>query len=170
MNLLFLNKTRYSSKLYELFLKFHADNFGAKYLIYHVIGLIAIIFLLILQLYYSNFIFVGLLAFFSIAYFFFKFIKPVQKVSNDFKSTKISKKESLTYEFYDEFFLITKKNKEYKKYYSNIYKVFEVKHFYYVYASKRTCYIVDKQGFINSDLKKFSKFIKNKCIYIKKDS
>lgn len=163
MNLLFLNKTKYSPKLYELFLNFHTQKFGIKYLLISILGLISIIFILTIQLQTKNFLFFFLLLFTCLGFFFWQFIKPMQNVSKDFKSNQIKKKEVITFEFYEDFFVLTKNDEEYKKYYNNIYKVFEVNHFFYIYINRRKCFILDKSGFIHSDSKKFYTFISKKC-------
>lgn len=146
-----------------MFLDFHTSKFGLKFFLLGVLGILAILAVVIAQISSQNYLLVALTFLALLGFFFLKFIKPIKNVSSDFKSKQIKEKQLLTFEFFDDFFIITKKNKEFKKYYTNVYKVFEVKHFFYIYISKHRCFILEKSGFINSDINKFYTFLDTKC-------
>lgn len=192
MDILFTNKTKNSKKIYDEFLVFHHKTFKLKFWFKTTIVTILLIYILVINLMNNTFMtrLVAICIFLSlIIYLFFKVFKPIKDVEKDYKSSTIQKEEFQIYNFYEKHMTIQKLNISLKdtnevenainvnepnsqiitKKYSNLYKIYETKNFYYFYLNFYRVYIIDKQTFINSSANDFSNYFNKKLRFIKKD-
>ena len=56
MEILFKNKTKYTKKIYQKYLQFHQEKFGNKYTFTTIITILLLLFCIITNLQYSNYV------------------------------------------------------------------------------------------------------------------
>lgn len=170
MSILFKNKTKYTEKIYEEYLKFHYKKFHISYMFYTITIIILIVFCICLHIKYHNYILALTFFFILAAFIIWRFFRPVKQVKNEYESDKISNEKTFTFEFFENHFIISD-NKSYSEIkYRDLYKIFETKNFFYFYKDKTHAFIIDKGGFIKGNSQSFSKFIQKKCKFKYKTS
>ena len=159
MELLFKNVTRYDSKAYNKFVKFHNEKYNDNYFFLTIVLSLLLLYCFILNIQSKNFI-VGLIFILSlIGFIVYRFYIPVRKYKNNSKEFENDKKILYTFYFYNHYFKIDNE----KMYYIKLYKVLETNDYYYLYFNKEYAALVSKKGFKIGNSKDFSKFIKKKC-------
>ncbi len=162
MDELYKNKTKYTQKEYEIFLKSYKKEYAFT-------DSLSIIF---------NFVFWGgcmVLAFAQkewlpaigiliglIVYIWYKFIRPATKQQEILNGPRMSGKFVNSYTFYQNYFDVENPEGNAKIYYMKIYKMVEAKEYYYIYLTKELAYIVSKIGFTKGNSDEFSVFMKKK--------
>ena len=162
MDELFKNKTRYSEKEYNLFLKSYEKEYGFSdtlYIIFNIgfFSLCLVLAILNKEIFLSVVILIGLLI-----YIWYKFIRPTKKIKEETQSNKIKNEYTNTFYFYKYYFRVENPEGKAQISYYKIYKVIETKTHFYIYIARNYAFIISKQGFINSKSEDFSQFIKKK--------
>ncbi len=159
MKILFKNVTRYDSKSYNKFVKFHNEKYSDKYFFVTIVFCILLLYCSILNLKNKN-IMLGLCFIAVILIFIFvRFYLPIRRYKNTSKKYENNQKTLYTFSFYQYFFKIDNQ----RKYYLELYKVIETNDYFYLYFNEDYAALVSKNGFKLGDSKEFSKFIKKKC-------
>jgi len=121
MKILFKNVTRYDSKSYNKFVKFHNEKYSDKYFFVTIVFCILLLYCSILNLKNKN-IMLGLCFIAVILIFIFvRFYLPIKRYKNTSKKYENNQKTLYTFSFYQYFFKIDNQ----RKYYLELYKVIE---------------------------------------------
>lgn len=163
MKILFKNKTKYTSKAYDQFLKFHQRKFGFSYDAYTILIMILLVICIFLQIKYRCWHLVAIFFLILIGFIYYRFFYPIKKISQEVHSEKFEKEKEFAFVFFDDAFEIRDKIYKEKLYYNKLKYVYETKNFVYIYLNKDYAYLLDKSGFITGTSKDFSNFIKKKC-------
>ena len=159
---LFKNKTSYSKEIYDKFLEFHRNKYGFRYKLYNIlviaIVLACIVYLVAYKAYTTAVVFCIILVIFIV----WRFLKPISEVTKDYKSDKVKKSTTYTFNFYDKYFTVQDKKTISKTRYSKLYRIFQTKDFFYLYIDKSHAFLIDKSGFVKGNCNEFYKFIKTK--------
>ena len=163
MKLLFKNTTTYSKHIYDDFLKFHTKKFSFKYHLFSLVVSMLILFLI--MLYVQNHYY-GLAVIFCAcltSFILYRYFHPIEEVNKDYHSDKITKEQSFTFSFYNNYFKVFTKREYSVIYYRELYKIFETDTFFYLYLDNRHSLLLDKSGFKKGTPLTFRDFIKKKC-------
>ncbi len=163
MKLLFKNITTYSQDIYDEFLNFHSRKFSFKY---HLVSLmISMLILFLIMLYIQNHYYELAVIFCACltSFILYRYFSPIEEVSKDYHSDKITKQLSFTFSFYNKYFKVYTKKRYSVIPYRKLYKIFETDTFFYLYLDNRHSFIVDKSGFKKGTPIAFRDFIKKKC-------
>ncbi len=165
MKLLFKNTTTYSKKIYDDFLNFHTKKFSFKYHLFSLIISILIIFLIMIYIknhYYGlAIIFCSCLT----SFILYRYFHPIEQVHKEYHSDKITKEQSFTFLFYDNYFKVYNKAEYSIVYYREIHKVFETSTFFYLYLDNQHSLLLDKSNFKKGTPLAFRNFIRKKCLF-----
>ena len=163
MNILFENKTKYSSEIYTNFLEFHRKKFHLSYLIYNIIVIGLILTFSVLQVQYHNYPSVIILGYVLIGFIVWRYLHPANEIVKEFQSDKFQKEQVFTFKFYSNFLTCeSEKEKSEIKYY-RLYRVFETNDFFYLYIDKNHAFLINKSSFDGNNSADFSNFIHKKC-------
>lgn len=161
MKPLFKNITKYNSKNYEQFIKFHGEKFNFSYNMYTAVMSILLIYCIILNIMQKNIPFVLLFLALLILIFLFRMYLPMKRYQKTKKQYSKNKETSISFIFYKFYFTVGKKTFPYMR----LYKVFETKDYFYLYIDDENAVLVSKNGFRVGTAEEFSKFIKKKCFF-----
>lgn len=163
MKLLFKNTTTYSKHIYDDFLNFHSKKFALKY---HIVSFaISMLIIFLIMLYIQNHYY-GLAIIFCAcltSFILYRYFHPIEEVTQEYHSNKITQKQSFTFCFYKNYFKIYTKKEYSIVHYRKIYKIFETDTFFYIYLDRRHSLLMDKSGFKKGTPLAFRTFIKKKC-------
>lgn len=163
LNILFKNVTKYSKKVYDEFLQFHAKKFSFKYHLFSIAVSMLILFCVMLHIQYHNYgiaiIFCAILTSFIIWRYFY----PIAEVKEDYQSEKVTKQKAFTFTFYQKRFKVYSNMRYSFVKYTDLYKIFETDTFFYLYLDSRHSFLLDKSGFKKGTPSEFRDFIKKKC-------
>ncbi len=163
MKLLFKNTTTYSKHIYDDFLKFHTKKFSFKYHLFSLV--ISMLILFLIMLYVQNHYY-GLAVIFCAcltSFILYRYFHPIEEVNKEYHSNKITKEQSFTFSFYNNYFKVFTKREYSVIYYRELYKIFETDTFFYLYLDNRHSLLLDKSGFKKGTPITFRDFIKKKC-------
>lgn len=162
MEKLFENKTKYSQKEYDIFLKSYEEEYATSDKAYMTFYILFFGLCMILAFKEREFILaISLLIGLGI-YLWYKIIRPFKAVEKDKKSQKLSGSFINKYEFFKNYFRVENPEGEAQIFYFKLYRVVETKSYFYIYISRQYAFIVSKLGFTEGKSEDFSKFIKKK--------
>lgn len=161
MKPLFKNITKYNSKNYEQFIKFHGEKFNFSYNMYTAVMSILLIYCIILNIMQKNIPFVLLFLALLILIFLFRMYLPMKRYQKTKKQYSKNKETSISFIFYKFYFTVGKKTFPYMR----LYKVFETKDYFYLYIDDENAVLISKNGFKMGTAEEFSEFIKKKCFF-----
>ena len=166
LKILFKNTTTYSKETYDKFLEFHRKKFGLKYKLFNIfiifVMLACIIFLVGYHYIHSAIFFCC----FLVGFVFWRYLKPISDVSKEYKSDKIANSSSFTFIFYEKNFTVKDKKYISQIKYRNLYKIFDVDDFFYLYLDKTHSFLLQKDCFSKGDYNEFYSFIKKKISFL----
>lgn len=165
MKILFKNKTKYNTKVYEQYLNFHQNRFGFSYDIYTIFITILLFICMFLQIKYGYWYLSILFLIIIIGFIYYRFFYPVKQISNELHSEKFQKEKEFSFVFFEDHFEI--RNKIYRdiSYYNKLKHIYETKDFFYLYINKDYAYLLSKSGFITGTPNNFANFIRKKCFF-----
>lgn len=157
MKVLFKNTTKYTKENTNNFIEFHSNKYGRKELIRLILIMLCIMYILIFNIIYKNWILVlGAIVVGLIIYL-------IEKNKSEKKAKKRERVKEFTFYFYEKYIKIKyKRNFERLKYF-HLHKIFETDEYFFLYLDEKKSLILSKDGFEIGTAKGFSKFIKNKC-------
>lgn len=157
MKILFKNTTKYDKENCKNFVEFHSNKYGKKELIKIILYGICLLYILIFNIVYKNWLLVlGAIGLAGIIFL-------IEKNKAEKKSKKREKIKEFTFYFYEKHIKIKyKRNFERLKYFQ-LHKIFETDEYFFLYLDEKHSLILSKEGFEIGTAKGFSKFIKNKC-------
>lgn len=165
MNLLFKNKTKYTKKVYDEFLNFHSNYYKYSYPLYTAFISLSIILFILVQVKVHNINISIILCIVLTCFILWRIFHPIFKVSKEYQSDKIQNEKEYTFKFYEQKFTVEDYNTISTSKYSNLYKIFETEHFFYLYIDRTHSLILEKEKFTSGNSDEFSNFIKKKCWY-----
>ena len=165
MEEIFENKTRYSQKEYDVFLKEYKKEYASSEyasMIFYILffGLCMIFAFKEKETVLGIVLLIGL-----VIYIWYRLIRPVIRTEKDRKSPKLSGNFINTYKFYKNYFNVENPEGKAQIFYFKLYRVVETNQYIYIYISRENAFIVSKNGFTNGNPREFSKFIKKKVLF-----
>ena len=165
MECLFENKTKYSEKLYSIFVKDYAKEYATSdrfFIFYNVLffSLCSYIAFNEKEIGLGILIIIGILIF-----LFYKLIRPILKEKKNRSAEKISGSYVNHYKFYQNYFEIHNPEGDAKVSYLKVYKIIETKESYYIFLTREDAFIVSKLGFLKGNELDFTKFLKKKLMW-----
>ena len=148
--ILYKNITTYTNSNYAKFLNFHNDKYEFSYNFYTIVMSILLCYCIIINIKSKNIL--------SSLIFLFLPIRRLKKTKSNIKKKSNSTHVFLFYDYY------LKVDKEIV-YYFKLYKIFEVKDYFYLYINKDYALMLDKKGFKMGTVDEFRNFIKKKCLF-----
>lgn len=161
MKPLFKNITKYNSKNYEQFVKFHGKKFNFSYNMYTIIMSILLVYCIVLNISQKNLIFILLFLTLLVLLILFRVFLPVKRYKKTKKQFSKNREAFFSFTFYNFYFTVGKKAFPYGR----LYKVFETKDYFYLYIDDESAILVSKNGFKMGSATEFSDFIKKKCFF-----
>lgn len=161
MKPLFKNITKYNSKNYEQFIKFHGEKFNFSYNMYTIVMAILLIYCIILNIINKDILLILLFIALLILIFLFRMYLPMKRYQKNKKQYSKNKETTIQFTFYKFYFSVGKSTFSY----SRLYKVFETKDYFYLYIDDENAVLVSKSGFKMGTAEEFSEFIKKKCFF-----
>lgn len=161
MKPLFKNITKYNSKNYNQFVKFHGEKFNFSYNMYTLVMAILLIYCIILNIIEKNILFILLFLTILVLTFVIRMYLPMKRYQKTKKKYAENKENSFSFTFYKFYFTVDKRTFSY----SRLYKVFETKDYFYLYVNDENAVLVSKTGFKMGTAEEFSEFIKKKCLF-----
>lgn len=157
MKILFKNTTKYTKENCDNFVEFHSNKYGKKELLRLILMGICIMYILVFNMVYRNWIFVlG-------SFFLGIIIYLIEKNKAEKREKKKERVKEFTFYFYEKHIKIKyKRNFERLKYFQ-LHKIFETDEYFFLYLDEKQSLILSKSGFEVGTARGFSKFIKNKC-------
>ena len=157
---LFENKTKYSEKVYNIFLKSYEEEYSKVdnlYMIYNIVFFGTCMFFAFIEkeIILGICILIGLLI-----YMWYKFIRPIKREKKTRKSPKMNGNYVNTYRFYKNYFDVKNPDGDAQIAYFKIYRMVETKEYYYIYISREHAFVVSKFGFTKGDYMEFSIFMR----------
>lgn len=157
MKILFKNTTKYTKENCNNFIQFHSNKYGKKELLKIILFAICILYILIFNIIYKNWILVlGAVLLSGVIYL-------IEKNKSEKKAKKREKVKEFTFYFYEKHIKIKCRRQFERLKYFNIHKIFETDEYFFLYLNEKSSLILSKDGFEVGTPKQFSKFIKNKC-------
>ena len=163
MELLFKNQTQYTKKNYQKYLEFHQSKYSNWYQLYTILIIILLIFCIISNIQYSNYILSIIFILILITFCFLRFKYPTKKIKKELKTEKFDKEKTFTFYFYNKYFIISDGKSKSKIHYFLLYKIFETDDFFYLYIDKDHAFLLEKTKFTKGNKKEFISFLKKKC-------
>lgn len=161
MKPLFKNITKYNSKNYEQFIKFHGEKFNFSYNMYTIIMSVLLIYCIILNISQKEIWLILLFLALLILLFLIRMYFPMKRYQKTKKKYSKNKEISISFTFYKFYFSFEEKTITYSK----IYRVYETKDYFYLYLDDENAVLVSKSGFKLGSVEEFRKFIKKKCFF-----
>ena len=162
MEKLYENKTKYTDKEYNAFLKSYKEEFSKSDILYMLFNIFFFGMCMLFAFKEDEKVLGITLLIGILAYIWFKIIRPMKSVKKDQKSHKVSGHFINNYEFYKNYFKVENSEGKTQIAYFKLYRVVETKAYYYIYISREYAFIVSKLGFTKGNPEEFSKFIKTK--------
>ncbi len=159
--ILFKNITKYTTKNYNQFIEFHNKKFSFSNILYTIIMIVLLIYCIILNIQQKELYLILMFTALLIGFLFFKIYFPMKRYQKTQNKLSKFKETGFVFSFYDLYFLIDKK----PIYYLKLYKIFEIKDYFYLYLTPDYAMIVNKKGFEIGTAEEFSKFIRKKCLF-----
>lgn len=157
MKILFKNTTKYTKENCNNFLEFNTNKYGKKELLKMILFGICILYILIFNIVYKNWLLVlGTILLSGMIYLIEK-KKSVKQQRNK------NKEKEFTFYFYEKHIKIKYRREFERLKYFQFHKIFETDEFFFLYLDDKKSLILSKNGFEIGNPKEFSKFIKNKC-------
>lgn len=162
MEFLFENKTKYSEKLYNSFIKDYAKEYSKSdrfFVFYNVLffSLCSYIAFNEKQIVLGICVLIGTILFLG-----YNIAKPYIKKKKNKKSDKVSGNFVNSYKFGQNYFEVNNPEGNAKVSYLKIYRVIETKDYFYIFLTKEDAFIVAKIGFTKGNVLDFSSFIQKK--------
>ena len=132
--------------------------------------LILYIYILVLNIIYRNWIVVLIIIILTCILYAINKVLRNQKKQERVHKRRIQRGQNYVYDFYRYYIRVKIGRKGQTIYYFKLHKVYETKDYFYLYLNKEYSLIVSKEGFTIGNSRKFSEFIKRKCILKYKDS
>lgn len=165
MEELFENKTKFSQKEYNTFLKSYKEEYATSETLYMVFNIIFFGFSMIYA-FISGEILLGLILLVGILiYLWYKIIRTSKRVYRDMNSEKLSGKFVNTYKFYKNYFKVENPDGNAQIAYFKLYRIVETNTHYYIYLSREAAFIVSKIGFTKGTATEFSEFLRKKVFF-----
>lgn len=161
MKPLFKNVTKYNSKNYNQFIKFHGEKFNFSYNMYTIVMSVLLIYCIVLNIIQKNIPFILLFLSMLILMFLFRMYFPMKRYQKTKKQFSKNKETSISFTFYKFYFSVGEKTFPYMR----LFKVFETKDYFYLYIDDENAVLVSKNGFKLGTAEEFSEFIKKKCFF-----
>lgn len=155
MKVLFKNTTKYNKENCNNFEEFHFRKYGTKELIKLVLFLLVMLYIIIYNLFYKNWLF------FSIALLVLAIVYAVKKY--EAKGSKKKEIKKYVFCFYENYMKVKYKKQEDRVLYLQFKKIFETKDNFFLYTDDTHSMILDKKGFGVGTPEGFAQFIKKKC-------
>ena len=165
MKILFKNKTKYTTSIYNEYLNFHQNKFGFPYDAYTMFIVILLVVCIFLQIKYEYWYLAIIFLLILIGFIYYRFFYPVKKISNEVHSEKFEEEKEFTFVFFEKHFEIRDKIYKEKSDYYKLKHIYETPDFFYLYIDKNHAYLLNKSGFTVGTSEEFSKFIKKKCFF-----
>ena len=162
MEKIFENKTKYTDKEYNAFLKSYKEEFTKTEIAYMLFNIFFFGMCMIFAFKENEKILACALLIGLLAYIWLKIIRPTKAVKKDQKSHKVSGHFVNNYEFYKNYFKVENTDGNAQIFYLKLYRVVETNAYFYIYISREYAFIVSKLGFTKGTPEEFSKFIKQK--------
>ena len=157
MKVLFKNTTKYTKENCNNFLEFHTNKYGKKELLKMILFGICILYILIFNVVYKNWLLVLCVILLSVI------IYLIEKSKSGRQSKSRKKVKEFTFYFYEKHIKIKYRREFERLNYFQLYKIFETDEYFFLYLDKKNSLILSKDGFEIGTPKDFSTFIKNKC-------
>lgn len=155
MKVLFKNTTKYTKENRNNFVEFHNNKYGVKELLNIIFLGIVMLYMLILNLIWKNWIFILIIAItIGILY-------TLEKNTKEKKER--SKVKEFTFYFYKKHIKIKYKKEFERLKYFQLHKIFETDEYFFLYLDEKSSMILSKKGFEIGTANEFSQFIKHKC-------
>lgn len=157
MKVLFKNTTKYTKENCNNFIEFHTHKYGKKELIRMLLASLMLLYILIFNIAYQNWLLVlGLIALGIVIYL-------ITNYRNEKKTKKKSKVKEFSFYFYERYIKIKHRREFERLTYFNLHKIFETDQYFYLYVDEKSSLILNKEGFEVGTPEEFAKFIKGKC-------
>lgn len=168
--LLFKNTTQYSKDVYNEFNRFHNNRNIHKYEFFTIFVFILLVYCII-QTIKAKIIFLSILFIVVlITFVIYRFIGPIHIYKKEIKKKSVTKSETFSFYFYENYFKIRENMDFHKISYLKLHKVYETDKYFYLYVNKQYSFILDKSGFTKGTDIEFTDFIKNKVWFRYKKS
>ena len=96
-----------------------------------------------------------------IGFIFIRFYLPIRRLKKTKSNIKKKSNSTHVFLFYDYYLKVDKEI----VYYFKLYKIFEVKDYFYLYINKDYALMLDKKGFKIGTVDEFRNFIKKKSLF-----
>lgn len=164
MEVKFKNITKCTESLYNQFLKFHNKKYKVRNILTIIIVLIAIIYMVIFNIKYSNYTVALFAIILGVTTFLINEKYQNNVVKEELESKKIEEQEKIEFYFYNKYYFVVKMNKKRQLVrYFKIYRINSDEKNFYLYTDKTHAFIVSKDGFIKGTAKEFDEFMAKKC-------
>lgn len=163
MKVLFKNRTKYTKKVYSIFLQFHTQKYGSSYLFYTALVTLLIFFCFGMNLKYHNYPTAIILFIAMIFYLYWRFNHPREEVKKEVETGAIKQEKEFQFRFFEKMLEILDKNEIYKVKYFNIKRICETDAYFYLYIDRNHAFLLEKAGFVIGNAQDFKIFIKHKC-------
>ena len=157
MKVLFKNTTQYTKENCDNFVEFHSKKYGVKELIKIILIILCILYIIVFNIVYKNWLLVLGVGFFS------GIIYLIERIKLKKKSKGQKKIKEFTFYFYENYIKIKYKRVFQRVKYFQLHKIFETDEYFFLYTDEKKSLILSKNGFEAGTAKGFSKFIKKKC-------
>lgn len=98
-----------------------------------------------------------------ICFISYRILRPKMIVQQELTSDKLDGNNTNIFSFYEKKFIIQNCKGKFEYRYFMLYKAFEAKDFFYLYATKENAFLVSKHAFSLGNAKDFGSFLKKKC-------
>ncbi len=164
MEELYENKTKYSEKLYNIFLNAYREEYASSenlLMIYNIgfFGICCIFAFIEKLILLGVVIIVGLMI-----YVWYKIIRPTIREEKTRKGPKLKGNFINTYKFYKNYFKVENPEGQAQVLYFKIYRVVETRDYYYIYISRENAFVMSKNSFTKGSSLEFTNFIKKKVL------
>ena len=162
MEELYENKTKYTRKEYDDFIKVHQQEYATSENAFTIFNILFFGMCMVFAFIEKEWILAIAILLGLLIYIWYKFIRPVKRAEKDINSEKLSGNFINTYKFYKSYFNVENPEGKAQIFYFKLYRVIETKDMYYIYISRDNAFILSKDSFTKGDKLEFAKFIKSK--------
>ena len=159
--ILYKNITTYTNSNYAKFLNFHNDKYEFSYNFYTIVMSILLCYCIIINIKSKNILSSLIFLFLLIGFIFIRFYLPIRRLKKTKSNIKKKSNSTHVFLFYDYYLKVDKEI----VYYFKLYKIFEVKDYFYLYINQDYALMLDKKGFKIGTVDEFRNFIKKKCLF-----
>ena len=165
LDLLFKNVTTYSKKVYDTLSKFHRKKFALRYHLYTFVIFVFFLLSILSVIKSLNYTLIILLCISLAIFLLWRFFRPIEEARKYYQDDKSIKETTYIFLFYDNHFKVYNK-KEYSVFkYKDIYRIYETKHFFYLYTDRIHAFLLDKTNFKKGSSLEFKNFLMKKCLF-----